>query len=756
MDERQNLSKNSRANSSGQNPIIKPPFNNNEPDNDSKFISKDNLFAFNLKFSSLFMKKKDNSDEEDDNEFIDHFEKLKNEKLMQETQGSYHLSTKSTDHQEYKDYTDLKNYIEKGFNDEFDDDEKDPYIKDIVNKTLSKQASPTKKGEKGEKLDNLSTGEDYPSNDLNFELTKLIDSPSKLESTSPLKGKKIIIADQKKQEERNKAFPSKHQNSGPIVSNLSMNQNNNMGMQMNNQKSPINYTRFNNFGFMGIPNRMMMPFVQNGMPGAIPMQPGMNQGHMAFHQMGSGMSPNLYHTNSAPYINIPPIGQNLMIPKPNQSDVIKHFSVDSPRTTNSNDCNLQNSNSKYKSSLASIYSRYPDMSEEELIQNGKELSKDQGGCRFLQKLLDNSPNLSTSLYNHLESDLIELINDSFGNYLIQKLIEKLPPPCIDKFLGIVNPHMMNIGINPHGTRVLQKLIDTITTNEQKDRFISYFKPCVITFCNDINGNHIIQKFITTISAPKNQFIFEIIQQNIKLVGLNKHGCCALQKCIEFGTDKQRNDMINSSIKHARAFLTDQYGNYVLQNIISYKNFNANKIITESFLKDILKLSKEKFSSNVIEKCMDYCDKETKEKILKKLANPEYIPDLLMDMYGNYVIQKALQISNEPHYSIFIENIGPVLSELRNLAFGSKLYTKFINNYPEFADYLDDNDLYYEDYYDYENLGPSRSHSNSYSYNNSQTTSNSINNQRSWSFNTNGTNITPSINLNTNCNSNTKK
>ena len=90
----------------------------------------------------------------------------------------------------------------------------------------------------------------------------------------------------------------------------------------------------------------------------------------------------------------------------------------------------------------------------------------------------------------------------------------------------------------------------------------------------------------------------------------------------------------------------------------------------------------------------------KEKILKKLANPEYIPVLLMDMYGNYVIQKALQISYEPYYSVFIENIGPVLENLRNLSFGAKLYTKFLNNYPEFSEYVDENSQYYDDYYEY--------------------------------------------------------
>jgi len=396
----------------------------------------------------------------------------------------------------------------------------------------------------------------------------------------------------------------------------------------------------------------------------------------------------------------------------NQHQVRNTPSPDSIYFINSSGSLSESSNNSairdFKQNSVASTLRYTEMSEEDLIRNSKELSKDQGGCRFLQKLLENSPSLSNSLYSHVKLDFIELTNDSFGNYLIQKLIEKLPADSIDTIITNISPYMLSIGTNPHGTRVLQKLIEVVKPGEQLERFIKSISSCVISFCNDVNGNHIIQKFITTIGYPKNQFIFEFIQKNVILIGLNKHGCCALQKCIEFGTEKQRNDIVNFSIKHSRLFLTDQYGNYVLQNIISYQNYIAIRVITESFLKEIFKLSKEKYSSNVIEKCMDYCDEDTKEKILNKLANKDYIPDLLLDMYGNYVIQKALQISYEPYYSIFIEYISPQLEKLRSLNFGAKLYTKFINNYPEFSDYVDESGSHDDCTYS--------KHDNTYNYN----------------------------------------
>ena len=48
-------------------------------------------------------------------------------------------------------------------------------------------------------------------------------------------------------------------------------------------------------------------------------------------------------------------------------------------------------------------------------------------------------------------------------------------------------------------------------------------------------------------------------------------------------------------------MTDQYGNYVIQFVITLDNHNVNLKISEQFISNIVELSKQKFSSNVIEK-----------------------------------------------------------------------------------------------------------------------------------------------------------
>ncbi len=82
-----------------------------------------------------------------------------------------------------------------------------------------------------------------------------------------------------------------------------------------------------------------------------------------------------------------------------------------------------------------------DLEELEIEEIGKyaySLAKDQAGCRFLQKKLDETPSLANDIFPKLMDKLIELMNDSFGNYLIQQVLEKLSDEGIHETLNAVN------------------------------------------------------------------------------------------------------------------------------------------------------------------------------------------------------------------------------------------------------------------------------------------------------------------------------
>jgi len=282
------------------------------------------------------------------------------------------------------------------------------------------------------------------------------------------------------------------------------------------------------------------------------------------------------------------------------------------------------------------------------------------------------------------------MNDSFGNYFIQKILEKVNEAAIYDTLITISPHFLGLGLNPHGTRVLQKLIEALSSETLLELYTKILQPNLLSFIKDVNGNHIIQKLVFTIGAPGNQFIYDTLNSKIVDIATHKHGCCVLQKCIEGASPSQRSDLFNLIIKYTQVFIVDQFGNYVVQYAIMLRDIVINKAIADEFLKmNIITISKQKFSSNVIEKCFDNCSDDTRMNIIKEISHPEVVYHLLFDNYGNYVLQKALAFAREPHYSVLIRSIAPHLERLKFFQpFGSKLFMKLVNTYPEFQNMVE--------------------------------------------------------------------
>ena len=114
-----------------------------------------------------------------------------------------------------------------------------------------------------------------------------------------------------------------------------------------------------------------------------------------------------------------------------------------------------------------------------------------------------------------------------------------------------------------------------------------------------------------------------------------------------------------------------------------KNYQINDKILEQFINDLIFLAKKKYSSNVIEKCLETCSPGMVNQIIQILNNEMVIRDLIKDMFGNYVIQKLLIVCNDDNIRNNILNvITSEFNSLRNLPFGNKLIKKLNMNYPQ--------------------------------------------------------------------------
>ncbi|PSR87064.1 armadillo-type protein [Coniella lustricola] len=309
-----------------------------------------------------------------------------------------------------------------------------------------------------------------------------------------------------------------------------------------------------------------------------------------------------------------------------------------------------------------------------------ELCKDQHGCRYLQKQLENrDPEQVHKIWLETSSHVIELMTDPFGNYLCQKLFEYCNDDERTVLVQNAARDMVRIALNQHGTRALQKMIENISNDDQVQLIIQALGDRVVELIQDLNGNHVIQKCLNKLSSLDAQFIFDAVGTSCVEVGTHRHGCCVLQRCIDHASGDQKTLLIQRITDHAYELVQDPFGNYVVQYIIDLNESMFTEPLVQQFHTRIPQLSRHKFSSNVIEKCLRCASSDSKDMIVEELLAPGEIERLIRDSYANYVIQTALEHATTYMKKELVESIRPILPAVRQTPYGRKIQSK-INAY----------------------------------------------------------------------------
>ena len=346
--------------------------------------------------------------------------------------------------------------------------------------------------------------------------------------------------------------------------------------------------------------------------------------------------------------------------------------------------------SQFENSISK--NKYDNMSISEITNQLFLIAKKQTGCRYLQKLIslnENDDLVNKYFYPKLyPSKLIELCNDLFGNYLVQKMIAYLNKDNLYSFTSLIIKHLLKLCLNPHGTRVVQVYLEQIKLdNPLLTLFTNSLIPIMPRLINDLNGSFVLMHYASVIPYPNNDVIFDFLNKNIVKISVQSYSCSALQKCIDIGNEQQSQKLLENISNNSMFLILNQYGNYVIQFVISKNIIPINDKIVEGFIDNLIFLAKQKYSSNVIEKCFDYCSNKMKERIINQLSDEKIIRDLLKDMYGNYVLQKTLSmIQDTKKKQFFLQIVGSELGNLQYLPFGPKLIKKLVLSFPELKKY----------------------------------------------------------------------
>ncbi|KAJ6237905.1 pumilio homology domain family member 4 [Anaeramoeba flamelloides] len=329
------------------------------------------------------------------------------------------------------------------------------------------------------------------------------------------------------------------------------------------------------------------------------------------------------------------------------------------------------------------------------------IAKDPTECCILQKKIEKSkdPKVCRIILNEISQHIIKLIKDPFGNYLIQKIYEFATDQDKSLILEQISSDFLSISLNQYGTRAVQKIIELIEEPEHSALIIDPIKSIIIELSNDPHGNHILQKCLLHLHEKDKKYIYKGIVEYCVEISTHKNGCCVIQRCIDSVKEQEDFDyIVQTIVDNALVLIQDRYGNYVVQYILDlgFQSKQLALVVKEHFFS----LSIQKFSSNVVEKCLKLFNQEYKKLLIYQLinhpiiennnkknkknnnnkneinnANNKFILKLLKDRYANYVIQTALDVANDEDNEKLSDVIYPHLSFIVNTRYGKKIQQK---------------------------------------------------------------------------------
>jgi len=120
---------------------------------------------------------------------------------------------------------------------------------------------------------------------------------------------------------------------------------------------------------------------------------------------------------------------------------------------------------------------------------------------------------------------------------------------------------------------------------------------------------------------------------------------------------------------------EPYGNYVVQYVQELPFPHLVEALVRSFSGHLRQLCTQKFSSNVIEKCLTVTSLETRSLLVEEMMSDNTLLAMLQDPFANYVVQTALTVSEPKQHLRLVEAIKPHMNQLRNTPYGKRIQSK---------------------------------------------------------------------------------
>lgn len=318
--------------------------------------------------------------------------------------------------------------------------------------------------------------------------------------------------------------------------------------------------------------------------------------------------------------------------------------------------------------------------------------KSKINCNIINNFDCNSNNLTNVKIDNY--NIIELLKNNPDIYSYIDIVDYLTYDDLLKMFSFILKNIMIFIPNSQSYLLINKVISlynssqTISNeiqmkniennmNENIFTFLSaFFSKRIIYFINSNNYIESIINLVRKLGYPKNDFIFMEIKQEFEKYSNNRQGCILIQNLYPLGNELQQKILLEEILDKYNELIVDRYGHYIFKYLL-YKVDHGEKyysLIFNRIVNNVKKYTSNKYSSVVIERLLDSTNEDIKSKIIEKVCgNEKDVLELLYHAYGNYVLQKIINVTKDNHIlGMIYKTIMKNKNYLYKLSYGKKI------------------------------------------------------------------------------------
>ncbi|CAM0951165.1 unnamed protein product [Alopecurus aequalis] len=166
--------------------------------------------------------------------------------------------------------------------------------------------------------------------------------------------------------------------------------------------------------------------------------------------------------------------------------------------------------------------------------------------------------------------------------------------------------------------------------------------------SDSNRLKVVQAFVQCVPDPYfAEFIFDAIATSCLALVIHPHGLSLLQSCLEHVEWTAKDNILSKVAWCSKDLAQHRFGNYIVQDVLKQRDPSHLAIIASRFRRNYVRLSRQRYSSNVVETCLEVFDDRERFTIVNELVWFHHFRDLVTDEFANYVISRALTTCKAP-------------------------------------------------------------------------------------------------------------